>query len=182
MSFMCSMEKSKKDMISEITSMENSPSIEVGSPLYQESVSMTCLQLVSDLLHERGFNVATSLESTDRFVMAAMKSLVNGCSPKYTGTILLSCLCQSHPSLQVRNLDALSRGGIMSFNGETVQTELRHCKLATCCMLDGRRYTGSWVAGKMCGYGTLENANGVVMYKGHLQDNRPHGCNMCCCH
>lgn len=161
------------------------------------------MQLALDLVNDRPVNVADCIDSPDRFITAAMLSLKSGCSPKLTGTMLISVLCAASPSDQIRELQLLSKGGTLSFNGTAVTVSLRHCRLAVCNLANNTRYTGSWIAGRMTGYGCIENTvllpmmptmhhtcplyvltvlyscafcrRGVSLTGGGFQDNRPHG-------
>lgn len=127
------------------------------SALRTERANPLCMQLALDLVSDAPANIPECMDSSDAFIQAAMKSLLAGGSAKLTGTMLIALLCAA-PADQPSALHNLAQGGVISFDGATADVTVRHCASATGDFANNKRYTGSWVAGRMAGHGHVENA------------------------
>lgn len=116
-----------------------------------------CMQLALDLVIDNPVNIPECVDSIDPFIQAAMKGLLTGGSTKLTGTMLVALLCAA-PADAPDALHKLTQGGVLSFDGSTTDVTVRHCSTATGSFANNKRYTGSWVAGRMAGQGHIENA------------------------
>jgi hypothetical protein len=137
------------------------------------------LKLCVDLIHEKDIDISFLFSHKDDAVFVAiLDGLSVGSSPKLLGVLLLSYIIEKPLPWNVNERPCLSliqNGGFLEYDKPLQTFQLRQSLYASCVFGNGSTYRGGWIAGRMSGFGLLENSNGKTIFKGNFKDNKPHG-------
>eukprot|EP00961_Rhodomonas_salina_P193251 2608791-Rhodomonas_salina.1 len=152
------------------------------------NVPNSTLQLALALSNDGDFDALECLQDTYftdsvpcRCKAAVINALQHGCNPKLVGHLLCELLGSYDMDKAESILKLMQEGGIVKYKGEIATQPSHRFRQTTsgeCVLYKDKIYNGPFIAGRMCGQGTLKNTSGNILYNGYFFDNRPHGTGM----